>query len=73
VNEGAYLLEVTSDDGVRIYVDGQLVGEDWTWHAPTTMSRRLNLKSGKHSIKIEHFELDGYSALKAEITPIRNP
>jgi hypothetical protein len=63
---GEYELSVTSDDGVRVLVDGQVVFEDWTWHAPKTDVLKLKL-GGRHTIRIEHFELDGYSALQVRM------
>ncbi|MDI9639666.1 NosD domain-containing protein [Kamptonema cortianum] len=68
VPEGEYILSVTSDDGIRVWVDGKLVIEDWTWHAPKTDTVKLKL-GGKHRIKVHHFELDGYSTLKVTLKP----
>jgi len=64
---GDYTLSVTSDDGVRVFVDDKLVFEDWTWHAPKSDDIKLKL-GGRHSVRIEHFELDGFSALQARLT-----
>ena len=66
IAKGDYVLELTSDDGVRVILDGKTVFEDWTWHAPKSDRIKLSL-GGKHTIRIEHFELDGYSTLKAEL------
>lgn len=63
-----YVLSVTSDDGVRVYVDDEVVFEDWTWHAPKTDDIPLKLEAGRHTIRIEHFELDGFSALQVRLT-----
>ncbi|MFT4603989.1 MAG: parallel beta-helix repeat protein [Rhodothermales bacterium] len=68
VPEGAYLLDLTSDDGVRVFVDGALVHEDWTWHAPRQEEIVLQL-GGQHQIVIEHFEIDGFATLVAGIRP----
>ncbi|MCH8977961.1 MAG: right-handed parallel beta-helix repeat-containing protein, partial [Armatimonadetes bacterium] len=66
IPEGDYVLDLTSDDGVRVYIDGKLVHDDWTWHGPK--SERIPLRlGGTHTIRIEHFELDGYATLKAEL------
>ncbi|MCW5942371.1 MAG: right-handed parallel beta-helix repeat-containing protein [Fimbriimonadaceae bacterium] len=63
VPPGTYTMEVTSDDGIRVFVDGKKVLEDWTWHGPKADSVTMQL-GGKHRIRVEHFEIDGYSALK---------
>lgn len=65
---GSYTLSVTSDDGVRVLVDGKVVFEDWTWHGPKSEEIHLKLEAGKHTFRIEHFELDGYSTLQARLT-----
>ena len=69
VPEGTYVLNVTSDDGVRVFVDGKKVLEDWTWHAPKLDKVELKLSKGPHTIRVEHFEIDGYSALKVALAP----
>jgi hypothetical protein len=66
---GDYVLNVTSDDGVRVWVDGKLAIDNWTWHGPTLNTAPL--KGGSHKIRVEHFEIDGYSALKVDIQPKR--
>ena len=71
VNKGKYLLDITSDDGVRVWVDGVKVAEDWTWHPPKTMTHTLELEGGRHTIRVEHFELDGFSTLKVDLSPVR--
>jgi hypothetical protein len=69
VPAGTYVLHVTTDDGCRVWVDDRLVVEDaWKYQGPTLYSRELAL-SGKHRIRIEHYEIDGYSALKVELKP----
>lgn len=65
---GAYLLELSSDDGVRLYVDKQLVLENWSVHESETRSVQLNL-GGTHYIRIEHFDAGGFSALDFRIKP----
>jgi hypothetical protein len=66
VPEGDYYLDITSDDGVRVWVDGKMVHDDWTYHAPKQESIPLYL-GGSHFIRIEHFEIDGYATLMAQL------
>jgi hypothetical protein len=67
---GDYSLEVTSDDGVRVYVDGKRVIDNWTWHVPTLDKAELKL-SGRHHVRVEYFEIDGYATLKVDLVPKR--
>jgi hypothetical protein len=66
---GTYELEITSDDGVRVHLDGKKVFEDWTYHGPKTDLVRVQL-GGQHRLKVEHFELNGFSTLQVRIRPV---
>ncbi|HEX2973661.1 MAG TPA: right-handed parallel beta-helix repeat-containing protein [Tepidisphaeraceae bacterium] len=68
---GDYALEVTSDDGVRVYVDGKRVIDNWSWHVPTLDKAELQL-SGQHRIRVEYFEIDGYATLKLDLKRLRS-
>ena len=69
VKPGFYKFSVTSDDGMRVWIDNRIVMEDWTYHGPKEQSVQLKL-TGAHRVRIEHFELDGFSALKASLKPL---
>ena len=66
---GAYEIRTVSDDGIRVRVDGKVVIEDWTWHPPKAHSANVVLEAGKHSIEVEHFEIDGYAQLGLVLRP----
>lgn len=53
-----YVLGFTGQDGYRVWVDGQLLVEDWTRHRPaTTVTRAIHLDQGKaYALKIEYFQ-----------------
>ncbi|MDQ3820046.1 MAG: PA14 domain-containing protein, partial [Acidobacteriota bacterium] len=54
---GKYRLGATADDGVRVFLDGKLLAEDWTEHAPTTVTGEVTLEAGKaYDLKIEYYE-----------------
>jgi len=71
LNAGEYELRTTSDDGIRVTVDGKVEIEDWTWHPPKSHVAKLPLAKGKHSILVEHFEIDGYAQLSVRLRPSR--
>ncbi len=56
---GDYLIGFTGEDGYRVWLDGNLVVEDWTPHRPaTTVTKQLHLEAGhSYSLKIEYFQL----------------
>jgi hypothetical protein len=68
---GAYEIVTLSDDGVRVKVDEKVVLENWTWHGPIRDRARLHLPSGEHRIRVEHFELDGWSVLSFRLRRVR--
>jgi len=54
---GKYRFGAIADDGVRVYLDGKLIAEDWTDHAPATITGEVTLEAGKsYDIKIEYYE-----------------
>jgi len=61
VAPGIYRFSVTGDDGVRLYVDGQLTKIDkWFLQGPTTYTADVTLSSaGPHEVKLEYFENNG--------------
>ena len=67
----SYELRTVSDDGVRVFVDGRTAIDNWTWHGPTEDRAQLRLEKGKHDIRIEFFQIDGFSQLQLWIEPIR--
>jgi hypothetical protein len=70
VPPGDYTLELTTDDGARLWLDGkQIVDDAWKYQGPTLYSRDVKLGAGKHALKVEHFQIDGYGALKVNLRP----
>ena len=52
---GTYTFQVVTDDGVRLWVDGQLVVDKW--QSPADASGTLALEAGKkYDIRMEYFE-----------------
>ncbi|PYX80792.1 MAG: glucan 1,4-alpha-glucosidase [Acidobacteria bacterium] len=56
---GDYLIGFTGEDGYRVWLDGNLIVEDWTRHRPATnQTKQLHLEAGHaYPIKIEYFQL----------------
>ena len=63
---GLYLVKLTSDDGARLYVDGNQVFSDWTQHSPTVYSNVLLPLSGSSSLAYEYFENTGQNVVGFE-------
>lgn len=67
VEEGAYKLNVTADDGVKVWLDDKLIIDEWHWQGPTLFTKDIDLSAGSHTLRVQHFEIDGYTTLKVEI------
>jgi beta-glucosidase len=53
-----YVISFTGQDGYRVWLDDNLIVEDWTRHRPaTTGNKQVHLESGQvYAIKIEYFQ-----------------
>jgi len=60
VVSGSYVFSTSSDDGVRLWVGGQLVIDDWVNHAETLRSSvPITLQAGQlYDIRLEFFDAD---------------
>jgi PA14 domain/MBG domain/Concanavalin A-like lectin/glucanases superfamily/MBG domain (YGX type) len=55
-----YTLTLRTDDGVRLWLDGQLVINDWVLRGPTDSRYTFNAEAGRHyAIRIEYYEHTG--------------
>ena len=62
---GSYTFYTTSDDGVRLWVDNQLLINNWTDHGATENSGGITLTAGKkYDIKLEYYENGGAASIK---------
>lgn len=69
VPQGEYLLEITTDDGCRVWLDDKpILQEAWKYQGPTLYPVPVTL-SGAHTLRVEHFQIDGYAALKLNLRP----
>ncbi len=51
---------VLSDEGVRLWVDGQLIIDDWTPHSRRVHTGTINLVAGRfYDIRVDYFEKTG--------------
>lgn len=53
---GRYRFTATSDDGVRVYVNGQLVVDGWSDHPPRTFSGEVTVPGGATPVVVEYYE-----------------
>ncbi|MGL6097781.1 MAG: DUF5060 domain-containing protein, partial [Fimbriiglobus sp.] len=60
---GAWTFSTTSNDGVRLWIDGNLVINNWTQHTVTEDTATVNLSAGWHAIRLEHYQQNGTVAI----------
>lgn len=63
---GVHQFQTTSDDGVRVWVNGQPIIDNWTPHGPTVdTSANISLASGQRvSIVVEYQEYSGGATMQ---------
>lgn len=62
---GDCVITTTSDDGVRLWIDGNLVIDNWSDHAPTTDIAKIHVEKGKPiSFKLEFYQAAGGAVMQ---------
>ncbi len=62
---GRYTIALRSDDGVRLYLDGELVISNWTIHAPTTDRAEVRMVKGQPlDLRLEYYQAEGEAVLQ---------
>jgi PA14 domain len=57
---GTYTFTTTSDDGVRVWVNGQQLINAWNDHSPRQDKGKITLQAGqKYDIKVDYYERTG--------------
>ncbi|MCB9151156.1 MAG: hypothetical protein H6641_20550 [Caldilineaceae bacterium] len=59
VTPGTYRFTATADDGIRLWVDGDLIIDQWRVQAVATYAAEKELGFGNHLIQVEYFEQSG--------------
>jgi hypothetical protein len=61
---GYYTFTASVDDGVRVWVDGELIIDEWQEQALTTFTAQEYLSKGTHKIQVAYFEATELAALQ---------
>jgi PA14 domain/Glycosyl hydrolase family 26 len=67
---GAYKFTATADDGIRVYVDGVLIIDEWREQSATTFEVTRPIRAGIHQIKAEWFEAAGAAVCELNWTRV---
>jgi hypothetical protein len=68
-SDGDYLFRLHADDGARLWLDGELLGEGLTPDGVNLVEVNRILQSGPHQIRIDYFQRGGGKALELWWTP----
>ncbi|MCZ7546876.1 MAG: PA14 domain-containing protein [Anaerolineae bacterium] len=60
-----YRFYALADDGVRMWVDGQLIIDEWHDAQGGTYSRDVQLQNGNHTLRVEYYENQGAARVAA--------
>jgi hypothetical protein len=62
---GYYKFRISTDDGVRFWVDGNLILDKWFDHAGS-YDVIVDQAEGNHQLKVEYYENDGNAAIRLD-------
>jgi hypothetical protein len=72
-DEGSYLFAMMADDGVRFWIDDQLVVDEWHDSSQETYTVEVDLAAGEHALALEYYENLGGAAIYLNWAPIEPP
>jgi hypothetical protein len=78
---GRYRFTAVADDGVRLYVDGDLIINQWREGSERTFQAEIDLDAGKHDVRLDFFDKSFDARIRltweriseATATPSRTP
>ncbi|MFK7803486.1 MAG: PA14 domain-containing protein [Anaerolineae bacterium] len=76
LNGGTYSFKTVADDGVRVWVNDQLIIDHWTTAKGEALNGTVSVPGGATNIRVEYFELTGLAEARLEwdaVNPNINP
>lgn len=70
---GTFDFTATADDGIRVYVDGVNIINEWRDQAATTFTARKDLTGGNHTVRVDYYENTGDAVAKVGWARITEP
>lgn len=64
LSAGTYRFTATTDDGMRVWVDDQLVIDSWVDSQVHTLTADRTLSGGAHAIRVEYYEAGGVAVAR---------
>ena len=63
--DGRYRFHALVDDGVRLYVDGALLIDQWRDGSQREVTADVNLSHGNHTVRVDYYEHGGDARIRA--------
>lgn len=67
---GAYTISARADDGIRVWVNGNLIINEWHAASGQTYSVNLNLNPGTNYFQVEYYEGNGEAFIDVTISQV---
>ena len=67
---GTYRFSATSDDGIRVWVDGGLIIDQWNDHSVKTFTADRSLAAGHHLVQVDFYENTGDAVARLSWAPV---
>ena len=65
VPAGTWQVRTISDDGIRVWIDGRLVIDNWKAHE--SQVDRTPISPGRRSLRVEYYQADGWTELRVDV------
>lgn len=62
-----YTFSATSDDGIRVWIDGALVIDAWYDHGPTTFTATRYVTAGGHNVRVDYYDINLGAMISVQI------
>jgi hypothetical protein len=72
-DSGIYHFRVRMDDGARLWIDDQLVIDEWKDGTNRVAELDLWMSEGKHNVKLEYYERSGEARVSLRWTKLETP
>lgn len=63
-DEGNYRFVATVDDGVRVWIDGDLIIDQWRDTSLTTYTAERRVSGGTHTLRVEYYDSQNVAAIR---------
>lgn len=67
---GMYRFSAQADDGVRVWLDNQIIIDEWHTATPNAYIKDVNVAAGSHVVRVEYYEGVGVSFINFNVDKI---